>query len=125
MIITENIKAVIEYILQNEELHYEEDPSENHIYRIAQKAMTELANNSLCNSKPQNYVSIDRVIMVLVDYDELQEISGSPDYGEESTDFWADLNHIEENSLQDFITDAQLKALKNGNADYIAFRLDY
>lgn len=115
---TENIKKALEYILESEQNHYEEDPSENHIYRIAQKAMTELDNNRLCNP------SIDRVIMVLVDYEELQEISGSPDYGEESTDFWADLNHIEENNLQDFITDAQLEAIKKGDADYIAFRLD-
>ncbi len=110
---SDNIKRALEYILSSEQTHYEEDPSENHIFRIAQKALEEL------NTKKS--VDIDRVIMVLLDGEDMEAVSKDYDI----TDYWATLEVIEDENLQKFITQAQLKALKNGDADYIAFRLDY
>lgn len=110
---SDNIKKVLEYILESEQTHYEEDPSENHIFRIAQKAMEKF------NKK--NSTDINRVIMVCIDYDDLQAISWELN----TSDYWADLGEVSESELmQGLITPVQFETLKNGEADYIVFRED-
>lgn len=42
------------------------------------------------------------------------------------TDNWCDLSQFEDTpELKKFITDEEFKALNEGKADYIAFRIDY
>lgn len=66
-------------------------------------------------------VEIDKVIMVCIDYDDLQAISWELN----TSDYWADLTEVSENELmQSLITPEQFEALKNKEADYIVFRED-
>ena len=68
---------------------------------------------------------IDKVITSLQDADNMQEINLITGLDMCSTDNWVDLSTFEENpELQQFISADELKALKNKDADYIAFRFD-
>lgn len=68
---------------------------------------------------------IDKVITSLQDADNMQEINLITGLDICSTDNWVDLATFEENpELQQFISADELKALRNKDADYIAFRFD-
>lgn len=68
---------------------------------------------------------IDKVITSLQDADNMQEINLITGLDMCSTDNWVDLSTFEENpELQQFISADELKALRNKDADYIAFRFD-
>lgn len=68
---------------------------------------------------------IDKVITSLQDADNMQEINLITGLDMCSTDNWVDLATFEENpELQQFISADELKALRNKDADYIAFRFD-
>jgi hypothetical protein len=69
---------------------------------------------------------IDKVIMSLQKPDDMETINLITNLDFDSTDNWADLQTFEENpELKKFITDEEFNALKNKDADYIAFRIDY
>lgn len=38
----ENLQKVVDYVIENEQTHYEEEPCKNHIFNIALKAQKEL-----------------------------------------------------------------------------------
>ena len=68
---------------------------------------------------------IDKVITSLQDAYNMQEINLITGLDMCSTDNWVDLSTFEENpELQQFISEDELTALRNKNADYIAFRFD-
>ena len=68
---------------------------------------------------------IDKVITSLQDADNMQEINIITGLDMCKTDNWVDLSTFEENpELKKFVTTDELKALKNKDADYIAFRFD-
>lgn len=68
---------------------------------------------------------IDKVITSLQDADNMQEINLITGLDLCSTDNWVDLPTFEENpELQKFISAEELKALRNKDADYVAFRFD-
>ena len=68
---------------------------------------------------------IDKVITSFQDVDKMEEINRITGLSLFNTDNWCDLSEFEEHEeLQNFITKNEFDALKNGNADYIAFRLD-
>lgn len=59
-----------------------------------------------------------KVYSCLLDYEDLEKISN------DCNDYWADYDDIINHNLQDYIDDFMLEALKNGECDYIAFRLN-
>ena len=66
---------------------------------------------------------IDKVITSLQDADNMQEINLITGLDMCATDNWVDLSTFEENpELQQFISEDELKALRNKDADFIAFR---
>lgn len=68
---------------------------------------------------------IDKVITSFQDVDKMEEINRITGLSLFNNDNWCDLSEFEEHEeLQNFITKNEFDALKNGNADYIAFRLD-
>lgn len=68
---------------------------------------------------------IDKVITSLQNADNMQEINIITGLDMCKTDNWIDFSIFEENpELQQFISEDELKALKNKDADYIAFRFD-
>lgn len=111
----ENLKKLIAYVLENEQSHYEETPSENHIYKIAEKAQLEL----------NTPVRFDRVVTVLLDHDDLEEVNNLTGNNEFETDNWCDDEEFARvQTLYNYITKEQAIALINKQIDYIAFRLD-
>ncbi len=78
---------------------------------------------------------IDRVITVYLDPDKMEEVNIASGFGvsEFETSNWCDLSVFEYDAtldkdtkkLIDYITPEQYKALKDGQADYIVFKLDY
>ncbi len=67
----------------------------------------------------------DKVITSLQDWEDMEEINTITGLNIFSTDNWVDIGEFEEHpELKKFITEEELTALTNGNADYIAFRLD-
>ena len=68
---------------------------------------------------------INKVITSLQDAYKMEEINLITGLDLCKTDNWVDLSTFEENpELQQFISEDELTALRNKNADYIAFRLD-
>ncbi len=68
---------------------------------------------------------INKVITSFKDVDKMEEINKITGLSLFNTDNWCDLSKFEEHEeLQNYITENEFDALKNGNADYIAFRLD-
>ena len=68
---------------------------------------------------------IDKVITSLQDAYNMQEINLITGLDLCKTDNWVDLSTFEENpELQQFISEDELTALRNKDADYIAFRFD-
>lgn len=68
---------------------------------------------------------IDRVITSLQDADNMQEINLITGLDMCSTDNWVDYSTFEEYpKLRKYVSADELKALKNKDADYIAFRFD-
>lgn len=69
---------------------------------------------------------IDKVITSLqkpYDMEEINRITGIDSF---STDNWVDYSVVKMfPDLEQYLTNEELEALKNRNADYIAFRLDY
>jgi len=72
-------------------------------------------------------VEIDRVIVILEDPDSMEKIGALTGISDSSSsDIWCDFSDFEEYpELKDFISSYEFEALKNGQADYIAFRMDY
>ena len=69
---------------------------------------------------------IDKVIMSLQKPDDMEQINKLTSLDFDHTDNWVDYSTFEDKpELQKFIDDEKLQALKNGEADYIAFRIDY
>lgn len=69
---------------------------------------------------------IDKVIMSLQKPDSMEQINSITDLHFDATDNWVDLQTFEEKTeLKKFITDKEFNALKNKDADYIVFRIDY
>ena len=70
-------------------------------------------------------VQIDKVIMSLQDVDNMEKINDLTEVSFDTTDNWIDFSTIEDiPELKEFITDEEYNALKNKEADFIAFRLD-
>ncbi|MCD7740502.1 MAG: hypothetical protein LUH11_04050 [Candidatus Gastranaerophilales bacterium] len=68
---------------------------------------------------------INKVITSLQDCDFMEQINTITGLNIFSTDNWVDIEKFEEHpELKKFITNEEFTALLNGNADYIAFRLD-
>lgn len=69
---------------------------------------------------------IDKVIMSLQKPDSMEQINSITDLDFDATDNWVDLQTFEEKpELKKFIMDKEFNALKNKDADYIIFRIDY
>ncbi|DAB16879.1 TPA: hypothetical protein CPT98_07160 [Candidatus Gastranaerophilales bacterium HUM_19] len=69
---------------------------------------------------------IDKVITIWLDSDAMEEINKITGIDAFSTDNWVDYSVVEGYSdLKQYVTNENLEALKNGKADYIAFRIDY
>ena len=69
---------------------------------------------------------IDKVIMSLQKPDDMEKINSITFVDYDATDNWVDLATFEENpKLKKFISKEDFNALKNKDADYIAFRIDY
>ncbi len=70
-------------------------------------------------------MQIDRVIQVSVEPDLMEEINKITGLDEFATDNWCNLEQFYNyKALPEFINDEQFEALKTGEADYIAFRID-
>lgn len=80
-------------------------------------------------------MKIDKVIMVLLDYEDMENVNITQDMDSNHTDNWVDLSTFEyyeelskvddtKANLFDFITPQEVEALRTGQADYVAFRLD-
>ena len=68
---------------------------------------------------------INKVITSLQDAYKMEEINLITGLDLCKTDNWVDLSTFEENpELQQFISEDELTALRNKDADYIAFRFD-
>ena len=68
---------------------------------------------------------INKVITSLQEPDNMEKINTITGLNVFDTDNWCDLSQFEETSkLKKYITDEEFKALKDRNADYIAFRID-
>lgn len=68
---------------------------------------------------------IDKVITSLQDADNMQKINIITGLDMCSTDNWVDYSSFEEfPKLKKFVSKDELKALKNKDADFIAFRFD-
>lgn len=68
---------------------------------------------------------IDKVITSLQDADNMQEINIITGLDMCSTDNWVDYSSFEEYpKLKKFVSKDELNALKNKDADFIAFRFD-
>lgn len=69
---------------------------------------------------------IDKVIMSLQKQDEMETINSITGLDFDTTDNWVDYATFKEHpKLKKFIDKEELKALKDGKADYVAFRIDY
>lgn len=69
---------------------------------------------------------IDKVIVSLQELDNMEKINTITGLNVFDTDNWCDLSQFEQYSkLKKYITEEELKALKDKSADYIAFRIDY
>ena len=69
---------------------------------------------------------IDKVIMSLQKPDDMETINSITGLDFDNTDNWVDYAVFEEHpKLKKFIDKEELKALKEGKADYVAFRIDY
>ena len=69
---------------------------------------------------------IDKVITSRQKPDDMEEINDITGLEFWNTDNWCDLGEFEEYpELEQFVEKDELNALKEGNADYIAFRIDY
>lgn len=65
------------------------------------------------------------VITSYHDFDEMEEINRLTGVSDFNTDNWCNYSCFEdEPKLKNYITKAELEALKTNQADYIAFRLD-
>lgn len=67
-------------------------------------------------------ITIDKVIVKLVSYEVLQEIA--EDFETTPTDYWTTYDGLLDYEKTHLVTDEELNALKDGTADYVAFRLD-
>ena len=68
---------------------------------------------------------INKVITSFQDVDNMEKINKITGLDPFNTDNWCDLSEFEEyKELKDFITEEEYNALKNGETDYIAFRLE-
>ncbi len=68
---------------------------------------------------------INKVITSLQDAYKMEEINLITGLDLCKTDNWVDLSTFEENpELQQFISEDEITALRNKDADYIAFRFD-
>ena len=69
---------------------------------------------------------INKVIVSYQNPDNMEQINKLTSLDFDHTDNWVDYSTFEDKlELQKFIDDEKLQALKNGEADYIAFRIDY
>lgn len=69
---------------------------------------------------------VDKVITSLQKSDAMEQINTITDINVFATDNWVNLSTFEDNpELKDFVSDYEYDALQNGDADYIAFRIDY
>ena len=69
---------------------------------------------------------INKVITSPQDPDSMEKINTITGLNVFNTDNWCDISQFEVNpELKRFITDEEFKALKEGKAEYIAFRIDY
>lgn len=69
---------------------------------------------------------ISRVITSLQDPDNMEKINTMTGLNIFDTDNWCDLSQFEQYpKLRKYITNEELKALKERKVDYIAFRIDY
>ena len=68
---------------------------------------------------------IDKVIMSLQESDDMERINSITGISYDNTDNWVDIETIEENpELKQYISEDEYDAMLNGEADYIAFRID-
>jgi len=69
---------------------------------------------------------IDKVITSLQEPNNMEIINTITGLNVFDTDNWCDLSQFEQYpKLKKYITTKELKALKEGKADYVAFRIDY
>lgn len=69
---------------------------------------------------------INKVIMSLQNPDNMEAINNITGLDFDNTDNWVDIDTIEENEeLKQYISEDEYDAMLNGEADYIAFRIDY
>ena len=68
---------------------------------------------------------INRVIPSFQDVEDMEKINKMTGLYEFETDNWCDKEQFELHpELKKYISEEEFEQLKNGNADYIAFRLD-
>lgn len=68
---------------------------------------------------------IYKVIQSLQDVDDMEKINRITGLDDFETDNWCDFGEFEEYpELKQFVTEEEYNALKNENADYVAFRID-
>ncbi len=68
---------------------------------------------------------INKVITSFQDVDDMEEINIITGLNRFNTDNWCDISEFEEHpELKMYISDEEFNALKNNEADYIAFRID-
>lgn len=68
---------------------------------------------------------IYKVIQSLQDVEDMENINKITGLDQFETDNWCDLSEFDEHSeLKQYVTEEEFEAIKNGNTDYIAFRID-
>lgn len=70
-------------------------------------------------------MQIDKVVTVLCNWEDMQEINELTGIDEFATDNWCDkTDFIENKDLCNYIGNDEFKAIMNNEIDYIAFRVD-
>ena len=68
---------------------------------------------------------IYKVIQSLQDVEDMEKINKMTGLSPFESDNWCDYSVFEENSeLKQYVSEEEFEAIKNGNTDYIAFRID-
>lgn len=69
---------------------------------------------------------VDRVITSMQKPDAMEQINTITGMNVFVTDNWVSFSTFEDNpELKNFVSDYEYDELQNGNADYIAFRIDF